>query len=564
VSPEISTAFETMIKKTVQGHDFEGGVYAGPPKTFARSSAKCHEYLSELKTGKSARLAKFAHKFQRTFGRKPEKATDFIWNLVDLARCSIVVPSPTELFKVKSLIEEQEQFTVVSIKNGYNKNFKAKGSGYRDLKIIVKVEFEDLLLKGIPKVEPKTVLLCEVQILCEKWLRNKKTTSLSYKILRAESLNDLFKDFAKYGKKQNETDVLGYATPTEILKHGWCNLAKSADFATINADEVLCDACREGYDPAGVGYLIENLGANVSTSVSLDRLNASGYTPLIFAAKHGKKDLVQLLLRYGSEVSECTKWGSTALHWATEYGHEDIVRILIAAKSDVHAKERSGDTALDIALRRKTGETMFTFERISKLLHGEPVDPKTGKNQEVSVVEKAISAAAEGYLAEFFDVNTIQLSEVSELLVTKEVATNFENFLQILWWGGNIRKVSTKGWNALHWVATHGSAETLQLALNAKAEVNAVDKNRRSALRCVVQHDDEIKRKAMMDALLKAGADTGLGFKDTKSRKSCGRIYYYTKRLLEDCNMPSSHFQIIEKIHGEGWKEHVSKYSLFK
>jgi len=561
VSPEISTAFATMIKKTVQGHDFEDGVYPGPPKTFARSTAKCHEYLSDFKTGKSARLTQFAHKFHSTFGRMPEEAVDFIWNVVDLARCSIVVPTATDLFKVKSLIEEQEQYTVVSIKNGYNKNFIAKGSGYRDLKLIVKVEFEDLVLKRIPKLQPKTVFLCEVQILCETWLRNKKTTSLSYKILRAESLYDLFMDFAKYGKKTMEKDILAYATPAEILKHGWCNLAKLADFATINADKVLCDACREGYDPFGVRYLIENLGANVRASVSIDRRQMYGYTPLIFAAMNGKKDLVQLLLKYdGGQVRDCTSYGSTALHWATENGHEDIVRILIAAKSNVSARESSRNTALDIAMRRKTGETKFTFERISKLLQGEPVDPKTGKSQEVSLVEKVISAAAEGYLVKFFDANTIDLSEVSEALVTKEISTNFENLLQILWWGGNIRKVSKKGWTALHWVARYGTAETLQLVLDAKADVNAVDNSGWTAFRQVLYDNDKNKRRAMIAALLRAGADIESLFKYIRSRKDPYGRYKNTKRILEDIKMPASHFQIIEKIHGERWREYVAQY----
>merc|ERR1719228_2542221 len=66
------------------------------------------------------------------------------------------------------------------------------------MKLLVKVEFDDLSLKNIPNMEKKTELICEIQVICKAWLLNKKTTSLSYKILRATTLKDLFNDFTKY------------------------------------------------------------------------------------------------------------------------------------------------------------------------------------------------------------------------------------------------------------------------------------------------------------------------------------------------------------------------------
>ena len=90
---------------------------------------------------------------------------DFVWNVMDFARCSVTVPSARELLSVKKLLEKS--FSVVSIKNGYNTNVEVKGSGYRDLKLLVEVEFENLDLKGVSRDETRSKIICEIQIICE-------------------------------------------------------------------------------------------------------------------------------------------------------------------------------------------------------------------------------------------------------------------------------------------------------------------------------------------------------------------------------------------------------------
>ena len=72
---------------------------------------------------------------------------------MDFARCSVMVPHALEALKVKKFLEEN--FVVVSVKNGYNANVKVKGSGYRDIKLLVEVEFDDLKLKGFRRLNQK-------------------------------------------------------------------------------------------------------------------------------------------------------------------------------------------------------------------------------------------------------------------------------------------------------------------------------------------------------------------------------------------------------------------------
>ena len=283
VSEEITPLFEKLLKNTV-GEKY--GVHKGPPKTLSRTLAKATEYMAEYEAQKTAekrdcRWVTFGEKFEEVFGRTPCKPSDFVWNIVDFARCSIEVPTANDAIKVKELVEKR--FEVVSVKNGYNLNETVKGSGYRDMKLLVKAEFDDLELKGIPKMEKKTTILCEIQIVCKAWLQNKKTTSLSYKIFRAASLKDLFNDFTKYtGEGQNKIK----RTAMDVIKNGYINLAKIVDFSGIDGQKVLYEAAREGWEKDSVSVLVNTLKINHHEKIGY-------FTPLQEAARYGSLNVLQ-------------------------------------------------------------------------------------------------------------------------------------------------------------------------------------------------------------------------------------------------------------------------------
>jgi ppGpp synthetase/RelA/SpoT-type nucleotidyltranferase len=215
VSKEITPIFEKYLKDTLSTKA-NAKVKAGPAKTLSRTSAKCDEYREEFPLKQTdKRWSHFAEKFQEAFGRPPSKPVDFVWNIVDFARCSVEVRTASDVFEVKKLVEDR--FKVVAVKNGYNSNVHVKGSGYRDIKILVEVEYNNLKFEKIPAMNEKTVFICEIQIVCAAWLENKKSTSLPYKILRAKNLRALFKDFKKYifkDQTKREYDAL------DVIKNG--------------------------------------------------------------------------------------------------------------------------------------------------------------------------------------------------------------------------------------------------------------------------------------------------------------------------------------------------------
>ena len=68
-----------------------------------------------------------------------------------------------------------------------------------------------------------------------------------------------------------------YNNVTEIIKNGWVNFAKGADFSSVDADKLLLTAAREGWSAAGVNMLVKELKANI------EMIAENGCTPLMLA-----------------------------------------------------------------------------------------------------------------------------------------------------------------------------------------------------------------------------------------------------------------------------------------
>ena len=71
-----------------------------------------------------------------------------------------------------------------------------------------------------------------------------------------------------------------------------------------------------------------------------------GRTPLHFAAIHGKKELVQLLIINGANVKIADDSGKTPLHKAASHGKKEMTEILAANGADVNRADVSGRTPL--------------------------------------------------------------------------------------------------------------------------------------------------------------------------------------------------------------------------
>ena len=78
-------------------------------------------------------------------------------------------------------------------------------------------------------------------------------------------------------------------------------------------------------------------------------LGGGGWIPLHSAARHGHKEIVELLIEKGTDVNVRDSSGKSTLHDAVLEGHKEIVKLLITKGADLNAESGYYGTSLHVA-----------------------------------------------------------------------------------------------------------------------------------------------------------------------------------------------------------------------
>ena len=121
-------------------------------------------------------------------------------------------------------------------------------------------------------------------------------------------------------------------------------------------DISIYEAAREG----NIEAVKQHIAAGTDVNAKDDALE---WTPLFMAAGKGHKEIAELLLANGAEVSAKGDGGVTPLHIAPLGSHKEVAELLIAKGADVNAKKDDGETPLHDAFFFQSQENRRTANR---------------------------------------------------------------------------------------------------------------------------------------------------------------------------------------------------------
>ena len=204
-----------------------------------------------------------------------------------------------------------------------------------------------------------------------------------------------------------------------------------------------------------------------------------GETPLLTAARHGNKEMVELLLNRGAIVSatvirrtpggQSSDEGNTALHYAAENGYKSVAEALLAHGADVNSLNSHQRTPLHFAAEKG-------FKAVAELLLVRGANPNLKDDHGSAPLHLAVQAndqtLVELLLASKADAN----SQNEEGWTPLHIAASkdlVEIAKLLLANGANVNTSTPKGSTPLTEAAAAGGPEMIRLLLAHHADVNA-------------------------------------------------------------------------------------------
>jgi ankyrin repeat protein len=353
---------------------------------------------------------------------------------------------------------------------------------------------------------------------------------------------------AKGGHRPNQTPLCyavlnGHRAMLELL------LARKADINTTDDEgrTPLLLAVQKGFKNIVEVLLVHSADVNAK--------NKDGATPLHFAAGAGSKPMVELLLTHGADVNAATLNGGTALHYqndlptaevliahnanvnaadlggrtplseAAEKGNVPVAQLLLSKGAAVDAKTSDGLTPLVLAVARKQKEMVeallkakagsnvrFDFDRLH--WYGPPVQPPlvwkdytplllAARDGSVEIAASLLTYKADPNLSggqgDFPILNAMTIGDPKSrcAMITLLLDHGADP---------NVADPDQKQ-TALMRAVNMLDKETAGILLAHKANVNARDRNGRSALEDAVYSSQNRDALAVAELLLGNGAD---------------------------------------------------------
>lgn len=209
-------------------------------------------------------------------------------------------------------------------------------------------------------------------------------------------------------------------------------------------------------------------------------------TALMLATWNGHVEIAQLLIANGAKVNARDPRGYTALMFAEK---PEIINLLLAKKANLEAKTKDGDTPLIVASRARK-EALSLLIGVNANINARNKQGKTALHEAIAF---GSTDCADLLIAAGADVNTADQDGKTPLMESIEKEIHIATLL---------RKTSKDRYETEYKMEIKRYTETVKRLIEAKADVNAKDKNGVS----VLLHATKGENQEIIRMLRNAGA----------------------------------------------------------
>ncbi|XP_046543661.1 ankyrin repeat domain-containing protein 50-like [Haliotis rubra] len=216
------------------------------------------------------------------------------------------------------------------------------------------------------------------------------------------------------------------------------------------------------------------------SSVDINSRGEDGMTPLMAAVEYEHRDVFELLVSMGANMSQVDDDGNSVLHFACRGGHLDLVKYLLSQSSvDINSWDRDGKTPLMKAVICRQRDVLELLVRMGANMSrvdddGNNVLHFACRGGHLDLVKYLVSQNSVGINCRSKDGKT-PLMEAA--LRGKRDVFDF-----LVSMGANVSHVDVNGNNILHLVSLRGPVEVVRHILSQNlVDINARDKDGKTA-----------------------------------------------------------------------------------
>ncbi|KAI6181053.1 KH domain-containing protein [Aphelenchoides besseyi] len=264
----------------------------------------------------------------------------------------------------------------------------------------------------------------------------------------------------------------GHVECCKLLIEANCQIDAQSERTKDTALSLACSGGRKE-----VVELLLRYGANK------EHRNVSDYTPLSLAASGGYVDIIYLLLDAGAEINSRTgsKLGISPLMLAAMNGHDAATLVLLERGSDINAQiETNRNTALTLACFQGRTEVVRLL-----LSFGANVEhrAKTGLTPLMEAANGGYTDVGALLLKHGADPNAPPVPTSRDTALTIAADKGHATFVSMLLnQGATIDVKNKKGCTPLFLACSNGHLETVKILVKRRADVDALDNRKTSPL----------------------------------------------------------------------------------